>query len=171
MTGLVFVDTNVFVYSIDSRDESKHVLAKEWLGRLWRDRTGRTSTQVLSEFYYVATRKITPGLNPPTAWGHVAALAEWEPQAIDVRLLELGSQIQARHGLNWWDSLVVSAASRLGCSVLLTEELQHSALYAGVTAMNPFRAGVQESLASYAPSILQPPRRNRGRPRTRLAPV
>ena len=81
MTGLVFVDSNVFVYSIDTKDELKHVVAKEWLDRLWRDRSGRTSTQVLSEFYYVATRKITPGLSPPVAWGHVAALAEWEPQA------------------------------------------------------------------------------------------
>jgi predicted nucleic acid-binding protein len=167
MTGLVFVDTNVFVYSVDSRDESKHALAKEWLGRLWRDRTGRTSTQVLSEFYYVATRKITPGLSPPIAWEHVAALAKWEPQAIDVRLLELGNQIQATHGLSWWDSLIVAAASRLGCSVLLTEDLQHSAIYAGVTAMNPFRSGVQELAGTYAAQISPVPRRGRGRPRTR----
>jgi len=171
MTGLVFVDTNVLVYSVDSRDESKHVLAKEWLDRLWRDRSGRTSTQVLSEFYYVATRRITPGRRPPAAWGHVAALAEWEPLAIDVRLLELGNQIQSRHGLNWWDCLVVAAASRLGCSLLLTEDLQHSAIYAGVTALDPFRAGVQESIASYAPSIQRPLRRGRGRPRTRAVPA
>jgi predicted nucleic acid-binding protein len=171
MTGLVFVDTNVLVYSIDTRDESKHKLAKEWLDRLWRDGSGRTSAQVLSEFYHVVTRRITPGLDPPAAWEQVAALAEWEPQAVDVKLLELGHQIQARHGLNWWDSLIVAAASRLGCSVLLTEDLQHSAVYAGVTALNPFRAGVQESVASYAPSIQPPPRRGRGRPRKQRAPA
>lgn len=171
MTGLVFVDSNVLVYSVDTKDELKHVVAKEWLDRLWRDRSGRTSTEVLSEFYYVATRRITPGLSPPVAWGHVATLAEWEPQATDMRLLELGSQIQSMYGLNWWDCLVVAAASRLGCSLLLTEDLQHSAIYAGVTALNPFLAGVQESIASYAPSIQYPPRRGRGRPRTCPVPA
>jgi len=171
MTGLVFVDSNVLVYSIDTKDESKHALAKKWLDRLWRDRSGRTSTQVLSEFYYVATRKLTPGLSPPAAWGHVAALAEWEPQATDMRLLELGSQIQSMYGLNWWDCLIVAAASRLGCSLLLTEDLQHSAIYAGVTALNPFLAGVQEPAGVYAAQIRPVPRRGRGRPRTRPVPA
>lgn len=62
MTGLVFVDTNVLLYAIDSREGSKHQFASDWLGRLWRERTGRTSVQVLSEVFVNATRMLSPGL-------------------------------------------------------------------------------------------------------------
>jgi predicted nucleic acid-binding protein len=63
MTGLVFVDTNVLLYAIDSREGSKHRFASDWLARLWRERSGRTSVQVLSEFFVNATSKLSPGLS------------------------------------------------------------------------------------------------------------
>ena len=54
MTALVFVDTNVFVYARDPRDPAKQAKARDWLGLLWERQRGRTSMQVLNEFYDVA---------------------------------------------------------------------------------------------------------------------
>lgn len=123
MTGLVFVDTNVLLYAIGSREGSKHRSASDWLGRLWRERTGRTSVQVLSEFFVNATCKLSPGLPREQAWEHVVALSAWDPQATDSLVLELGMEVQSHHGLSWWESLVVAAAHRQGCGTLLTADL------------------------------------------------
>jgi predicted nucleic acid-binding protein len=48
-TALVFVDTNVFLYARDAGEPTKQPRAAAWLEQLWRERSGRTSMQVLSE--------------------------------------------------------------------------------------------------------------------------
>jgi predicted nucleic acid-binding protein len=52
-----FADTCVVVYAHDRTAGAKHVKSIELLTRLFEDRTGAVSVQVLSEFYEVATRK------------------------------------------------------------------------------------------------------------------
>ena len=56
----VFVDANILIYSEDSADPAKQKAAIDWLGVLWQRGVGRLSTQVLNEFYVIATRKISP---------------------------------------------------------------------------------------------------------------
>jgi predicted nucleic acid-binding protein len=53
-----FVDTNVLAYAHDRSETRKQPVAQARLEVLWRDRTGALSTQVLQEFYIVATRKL-----------------------------------------------------------------------------------------------------------------
>jgi predicted nucleic acid-binding protein len=43
----VFVDTNVLLYSVDTREVHKRELAWTWLTPLWERRLGRLSWQVL----------------------------------------------------------------------------------------------------------------------------
>ena len=64
MTARIFVDTNVFVYAKQAREPVKQPLAAQWLERLWSDQTGRTSVQVLNEYYTALTRKIKPAVPP-----------------------------------------------------------------------------------------------------------
>jgi predicted nucleic acid-binding protein len=165
MTGLVFVDTNVLLYAIDTHDAHKHRQARDWINRLWRERNGRTSVQVLSEYYVHATRVSSVPLSREKAWEQVVAFYEWQPRAVDIELLESARRIQDRYRLNWWDSLVVAAAHALGCAMLLSEDMQHGAVYSGVTCMNPFRTGVQESSEVNSPLAQPILRRGRGRPK------
>lgn len=166
MTAAVFVDTNVLLYWRDGRDTAKQARAAEWLAHLWREKTGRTSTQVLSEYYVNATRKLDPGLSADEAWDDVQALLAWEPQPIDGALLRRGQAVCSRHGLSWWDSLVVAAAQVQGCSLLLTEDLQDRADYGGVTVRNPFVLELGEAAAAYGAAPVAAARhRPRGRPR------
>jgi predicted nucleic acid-binding protein len=166
MTGLVFVDTNVVLYLVDARDLQKQCAAREWLDRLWRDRTGRTSVQVLNEFYYNATRKLRPGLPEREAWDIVSGFREWDPQPVTLEVLDLAHQVSSISPLNWWDALIVAAARIQGCTTLLTEDLAHDSILAGVRVCNPFVLSVQEARAGYvATSLVPPPRRGRGRPR------
>lgn len=166
MTAPVFVDTNVLLYWRDARNPAKQARAADWLTHLWREQTGRTSTQVLSEYYVNVTRKLEPGLPPDDAWDDVHALLAWDPQAIDSPLLERGRSVGRRYGLSWWDSLVVAAAQVQGCSLLLTEDLQDGAVYGGVTARSPFTLSLAEGVAVYgaAPGAVRRTR-SRGRPR------
>lgn len=165
MTALVFVDTNVLVYARDAGEESKQQRAAEWLRHLWTRRTGRTSVQVLSEYYVTVTRKLSPGLPAEDAWDDVTAMFSWRPQPVDDAVLGKGHEIERRYRLSWWDSLVVAAAERQGCPVLLSEDLQDKAVYAGVTVRSPFTLALDQELAQYSvvPAVRSLHRR-RGRP-------
>ena len=60
MTVPVFVDTNVLLYARDVGEPHKQPRAAAWLEWLWRQQLGRTSVQVLSEYYVNVTRKLDP---------------------------------------------------------------------------------------------------------------
>jgi len=40
--------------------------------------------------------------------------------------------------ISYWDALIVSAAARLRCDTLLSEDLNHGEVIAGVRIVNPF---------------------------------
>lgn len=167
MIAPCFVDTNVLVYWRDAGDPDKQVRAREWLDTLWREQRGRTSVQVLSEFYSVMTRKFV-SVSREETWRDVQSFATWSPQPIDTDLMERAREIEARYQLNWWDCLIVAAAQMQRCALLLTEDLQDGANYGGVVVNNPFRFGVAEERTAYAPMPKVISRhRGRGRPRTR----
>jgi len=166
MNALVFVDTNVFLYARDAGETRKRPLAAAWLEQLWREQLGRTSVQVLSEYYVAVTRKLRPGLSPAQAWDDVSGLFAWRPQPTDDTLLKRGREVELRYGLSWWDSLIVAAARLQGCALLLSKDLQDGGDYGGVIVRSPFTLSVSEPLPRYAGASAatrgHPPR---GRPR------
>ena len=58
MTAPVFVDTCVFLYAHDESEPDKRPRARTWLEHLWQEMAGRTSIQVLSEYYLTVSRKL-----------------------------------------------------------------------------------------------------------------
>ena len=65
-------------------------------------------------------------------------LAEWQPVALDLAILERGWLLQERYSLSWWDALIVAAAQSCACSALLTEDLQHNQMFGDVRIIDPF---------------------------------
>ena len=166
MTELVFVDTNVFVYARDAAEPGKQPVAAIWLERLWREQRGRTSMQVLCEYYVTVTRKLHPGMDSNDAWDDVGALLAWRPQPVDAALMQRGREIEGRYGLSWWDSLVVGAAQLQRCDLLLSEDLEDGGAYGSVTVRSPFTLALNEPSAAYRTSSLVPRDHPlRGRPR------
>ena len=169
MTGPCFVDANIFVYSQDPRDARKHARAQAWLDVLWRERLGRTSAQALSEFYAVATRKL--GIDASLAWEEAERYFSWQPQPVDDALLRRARQVEQRHRLSWWDSLIAAAAQLQHCRVLLTEDLQDGMRLGEVTVRSPFTYALEQAAAEYVSEPVPASRhRGRGRPR-RAAPA
>ena len=166
MTGPCFVDANVFVYAGDRRVPSKQRRAIEWLDLLWREQSGRTSTQALNEAYVVLKRVSEARACEQDAWASVRKYFVWNPASVDVGLMRLAREIEARHRISWWDSLIVAAAQSQDCTLLLTEDLQDGGVYGPVTVRSPFTLEVREPAADYALNTrIASPHRPRGRPR------
>jgi predicted nucleic acid-binding protein len=145
----LFVDTNVFVYARDAGEPLKQSTAANWIRELWLGRRGRTSVQVLNEFYVTVTRKLVPGMSRDEAWEDVQALMAWEPQPLDHGVMHRAREIERRYRLSWWDSMVVAAAELQDCALLLTEDLQHGLVCGSVQICNPFEAQVEEIAAAH----------------------
>lgn len=139
MIALVFVDTNVFLYAMDTSFPSKQAAASTWRAELWKTRCGRTSFQVLQEFYVNATQKWPKARDSTRA--EIRDLLAWRPIAVGPSALLDAWKIQDRYRLSFWDSLIVAAAKASSCRFLLTEDLQHGQDLDSVQVVNPFRCG------------------------------
>ena len=140
MADRFFVDTNLLVCSRDASEHEKQQKAMKWMTRLWQDKSGRLSYQVLQEFYITVTHKLKPGLPVHIARMDVRSLMSWQPVPSSDSMLERAWAIQDRYALSWWDALIVSAAQIAECNYLLTEDLLENQHLGAVTVLNPFQA-------------------------------
>ena len=148
MSALCFVDTNVLVYSRDASEPDKQPRTHEWLTALWHHRCGRTSIQVLNEYYVTVTRKLKPGMSEEEAWKDIDDLLAWQPAILDARLIRRARTANQRFSLSWWDALIVAAAQTSGCAYLLTEDLQDGQDLDGTHVVDPFRHRPDKILAT-----------------------
>jgi predicted nucleic acid-binding protein len=165
MTVRCFVDASVLLQARDARDPLKQQRAAEWLERLWQQRSGRTSVQVLAEFYAMATRRLSSRVPEDLAWDDVTRYLTWLPQETDEALLRRAREIERRHKLSWWDSTVVAAALMQDCLLLLTDALPDGAVFGALAVRNPYSSVLEEPAADYAVRRAAPLHRPRGRPR------
>ena len=136
-----FVDTNVLVYAHDPTTPAKHERARSLVERLWRERTGRLSIQVMQEFFWIVTRRIPVPLPRKTALAVLADLSLWpvySPIAADVLAAgNLSGEIQ----ISFWDAMLLVAAKASGAERFWSEDLSHGQIVQGVEIYNPFLEG------------------------------
>lgn len=139
MSDRTFVDTNVVVYAVDEsepakREVSRHALADRDYGELV------LSSQVLGEFYVTVTRKFATPLTEEQAAEAVDRLAATSlTVAIDGAHVEQAIETSRSCQISYRDGLIVAAASRAGCSRLLSEDLNDGQRFGSVLVENPFR--------------------------------
>lgn len=138
--SLTFLDTNILVYRQDPEDPVKRTLAGKWIESLARARRGRLSWQVLIEYNAVASRKlVSRGLPTDSLRLDIRDYTAWRPLAPDLGLFEVAWSLQDRYSFSWWDALIVAAALRQECGVLLSEDMQHGLVIDDrLTLINPF---------------------------------
>ena len=135
MTTRSFVDTNVFVYAVDDGEPAKQQVAQELLASL----DPVISTQVVGEFYVVASRALGGGARTDEVRARAARLLDLEVLAIDGDLVSRALDGSIAWDLSYWDALIVCSAQAAGCTRLLTEDLADGRTYGSVTVENPFR--------------------------------
>ncbi len=127
----VFFDTNILLYLI-STEAAKAGRAEELLAA-----GGVISVQVLNEFASVAARKHALSLSEiRTVLTTIRAVCVVQP--VDLATHDLALDLAERYRFSIYDSLIVAAALRAGCSVLYTEDLRHGQRIDGLTIRNPF---------------------------------
>ena len=134
----VFVDTNIFLYAEDDDAPVKRDRAREVLAPLISSGRAVVSTQVLQEYFVVATRKL--GLPADRVRQRVAALAQLDVVVVRPDLVLGAIDLHRLHSISFWDALVVRSASAAGCGRLLSEDLNAGQVMDGVVIVNPLIA-------------------------------
>ena len=137
----VFIDTNVLLYGVDDADPVKRDRAREWIAACWQRRCGRLSTQVLNEYYVNVKKKFSKAIAQGDARAEIRRYQHWRPWVIDHPTIETAWAVESRFGMHYWDALMIAAAQQQGCTLFLSEDLQHEQQIDGVRIVNPFLAG------------------------------
>ena len=137
MTRL-FVDTNVWVYSVDDGEPAKQAVARQVLSPTAGDDLV-ISAQVIGEFFVTVRRKFAEALPEPDAVALVEQMRRLPVVAIDGELVSAAVAAVRSWQLSYWDALIIAAAEASGCAMLLSEDLADGVLYGNVQVQNPFR--------------------------------
>jgi predicted nucleic acid-binding protein len=138
MSDRAFVDTNIWVYTVDAADATRRRRALEVVGPA-SEYELVLSTQVLAEFYAVVTRKLDTPLAPTAARALATQMATLAVVSVDAPLVLSAIEAGAAWGISVWDALIVRAAEISGCAILLTEDLADGGTYGSVRVVNPLR--------------------------------
>lgn len=132
-----FVDTNILLYAISTLEEEAEKRASARRVLLRTDLA--FSVQVFQEFYVQATRSSAGRVAPEIAVRLIKSWHRFPVQPITPELMFAALATHQRFGISYWDAAIVEAARILGCSELLTEDLQHQQNFGGIRALNPFK--------------------------------
>jgi predicted nucleic acid-binding protein len=132
MSTADFFDSNILLYL-----PTDQTAKAERVAQMLAD-GGTISVQALNEFATVAFRKL--GKTMPQIREALRDIrAACTVRAIDIETHEHGLAIAERYKFSIYDSMLVAAALKAGCTTFYTEDLQHGQKIQGLTIRNPFR--------------------------------
>ena len=137
MTVRSFFDTNILIYADDKAAPAKQRRVLDLVTEHRRARTGVVSLQVLQEYFVTVTRKLR--VDASIARRKVELLAEFHVAAPDVADILAAIDLHRLHKLSFWDALVIRSAKQSGCTVLFSEDMQHTREIDGLQIVNPFK--------------------------------
>ena len=132
------LDTNILAYAEGLNGATQRDAALDLLGRLPQADVV-LPVQVLGELFNVLVRK--GGRSRDDAR---TALIEWRDAfpvtETSAEIMLTAADLATDHRLGIWDAVILASASRSGCRLLLSEDLQDGFTWGGVTVANPFAA-------------------------------
>ena len=139
MTADVFIDTNIFLYTVDEdpasapkRDRAREILLNEPWG--W-------SIQVAAEFFVNATSSKRPfRLATADASQLIETWLSFPTAPLTPETVRVAIALHERFSLSYWDAAILAAAAQLGCRTVYSEDLSHGQQYDAVQVLNPFLA-------------------------------
>ena len=139
MSAKYFLDTHIFIYSLDATVPVKARHATRLICEDLDTGNGIVSYQVVQKFFNVLRRFAKP-MSVFAAEEYLNTtfrplLAVHSSPALFISAL----QIYAQRHFSWYDSLIVAAAKEAGCSILYSEDMQHGQLIGELRMENPFR--------------------------------
>jgi predicted nucleic acid-binding protein len=133
-----FADTNILLYAI-SRDPAELDQAKR-ANDILAERDLALSVQVLQEFYVQATRASRPdAIDHQQAVLLIQSFRRFPVQDSTSGVMLAALDTSQRFQLLYWDAAIIEASRALGCTQVLSEDLNDGQDYDGVRVANPFR--------------------------------
>jgi predicted nucleic acid-binding protein len=138
MTAASFLDTNVLLYAASKapEDQAKRVLARQLLA----GPDIGFSAQVLQEFYAAAMTKQRLQMTHEEAVAAIQSLASFPVCPVSRQVVLDAIDAKQRWQISSWDAAILTAARRMGCRTVYSEDLNDGQTYDGVMVVNPFRA-------------------------------
>ena|SRR5579864_374449 len=139
MSGRFFLDTNIFVYSFDQNAAAKARRAMRLIREGVMTRKGVVSYQVVQEFFNVVLRRFQRPMSMAEAEQYLATI--FGPMLSvhsSPALFAAAIQVNHKHRISWYDSLIIASAMEGECSVLFTEDLNHGQKFGSLQIQNPF---------------------------------
>ena len=149
---MIFVDTNVLLYSHDRRDFEKADRSQSWLRELARRGMGTINLQVLNEFTEVLLRRKWFE-TPERVFAIVADFAALGDSPLTKGETYGARHLHLRYGYSWRDCLLLASAVELGCTHFLSEDMQDGQRIEdgggrNLTILSPFAHSPQQFFSS-----------------------
>ena len=134
----VFIDTNIFIYSIDEYAGDKKKIASGLIKEHSLSGELMISFQVTQEFMNTCLRKKVP-TSEIRKYLSAVIFPLWE--IYPTRDLYLKAiEIQERYQYSFYDSMIIAAALEGNCKTLYSEDLQHDQKIESLTIIDPFKS-------------------------------
>jgi predicted nucleic acid-binding protein len=130
------LDTNLLAYAEGVNGTERRDTALDLLRRL-PYASVVIPVQILGELFNVLVRKAgrsrTDARLAILGWRNAFPVVETSPD-----VMVAAADLAVDHQIGIWDAVILSAAARAGCRMLLSEDLQDGFTWGGVTVVNPF---------------------------------
>ena len=142
MKSKLLIDTNILVYAYDRAEPGKQKKALKTLDRLVKIQVGVLSTQILAEFFWIVTRRISAPLTVEDASQQVNFLAQsWLILDITPLIVTEATRGVTMHHLSYRDAQVWATARLNQVPMILSEDFSEGHTIEGIQFANPFLKG------------------------------
>ena len=146
----IALDSNVLAYlagvSRSTDDEVKIIETRSLIKRLSAHVTLVAPAQALGELFVVLRRS---GASAGEARSILIEFADaFGTSASESRSVLAAADLVVDHNLQFWDSLILTAAANAGCTLLLSEDMQSGFVTRGVTIVDPYSKLLHPKLAA-----------------------
>ena len=132
-----FLDTNILVYAVTDDDPRKREIAIDLITHaLEVNHDGCISTQVLQEFcntMYKKTKRTRQEID-----ALLDGFRDLLKADVTIDLVRYAIDVKEEYGIQFYDALIVSTAEKLGCTEIVSEDLNPDQTYRGMVVVNPF---------------------------------
>jgi predicted nucleic acid-binding protein len=138
----VLIDTNIFGYVFDSREQEKRRISRDLLAKCWKGEIQyAVSVQNLAEFAVTVTEKVANPVPPDIvqAFIHtIIAYDGWIKIGYSGKTIEEAIKIQSLHKIHFWDALIIATMKEHGLYQLYSED-RHLARVPSINVINPYQ--------------------------------
>lgn len=146
----VALDSNILIYlagvSHSAEDEGKVDRVRDLFGRFADATSLIAPAQALGELFVVLRRSGTSADDARRIL--LEFTGAFGSSSSEARTIMSAADLVVDHKFQFWDALILTAAAEAGCTLLLSEDMQHGFVTRGLIVINPLAEKLHPKLAA-----------------------